>query len=253
MVMIDISQVAKCFAQAQKSYNPHAIAQLQVAQHLDDLIQIHTPIKKLHNVLEIGCGSGFFSQLMLKYAQLQQIYLNDLYVEVQQHFAQDPRFQWYIGDIEQLDLPQSLDGVFSCSALQWIKDFEKLCRRIHSALCTGGYFCFASYGEQNLKEIKALTGQGLSYQTYDQILDNLEKIGFEVEYQEQQLIELHFEHPHAVLKHIKATGVHATAQGFRWTKSSLNQFYKNYQMFIDQNTGQYILTYHPVWFVVRKK
>src|SRR5690606_19562943 len=111
----------------------------------------------------------------------------------------------------------------------WMKDIEQLSQNIHTALNSGGYFCFASYAEQNLKEIKALTGQGLDYKTCDQVVYLLERIGFDVLHSEQQGLELYFEHPSEVLRHIKATGVHATAQGFRWTKTSLNNFYTDYQ------------------------
>lgn len=251
--MIETAQIAKRFAQAQQSYTQQATAQLQVAQQLNQLIHAHVPMQKLQNVLEIGCGSGLFTQQMLQYSELKQVYLNDLYPEVKQYFAQDLRLKWCIGDIEQLELPQSLDGVFSCSALQWMKDLEHLSQRIYNALNSDGYFCFASYAEQNLKEIKALTGQGLQYLNCDQVVHLLERVGFDVLHSEYQGIELYFDHPYAVLKHIKATGVHATAQGFRWTKTSLNQFCQDYQKFRHQESGQYVLTYHPIWIIARKK
>lgn len=251
--MIETTQVAKRFAQAQQSYTEQAAAQSQVAQQLNQLIHSHVPIQRLQNVLEIGCGSGLFTKHMLQYAELKQVYLNDLYPEVKQHFSQVSRLQWCIGDIEQLELPPSLDGVFSCSALQWMKDLENLSQRIHNALNSCGYLCFASYAEQNLKEIKALTGQGLYYQSCNQVEQLLERVGFDIVHSEQQWIELYFDNPHAVLKHIKATGVHATAQNFRWTKTSLNKFYQDYQKFMNKKSGQYVLTYHPIWIIARKK
>jgi malonyl-CoA O-methyltransferase len=68
-----------------------------------------------------------------------------------------------IGDIEQLNLPQSLDAVISSSALQWMTDLPALLQRIHDALKPNAYFGFSTFGSDNLTEIKQLTGQGLNY------------------------------------------------------------------------------------------
>ena len=46
----------------------------------------------------------------------------------------------------------------------------------------------------------------------------------------QSETQLYFDSPKAVLQHLKATGVTATAQ-HRWTKQSLQQFYQDYDRF----------------------
>ena len=86
---IDKSQVALRFAQAGQSYVEHAIVQKQIAQHLFDLTQQYCPElfkNAVENVLEIGCGSGNLSHLLLKNMQIDHLILNDLYPEIQQHF-----------------------------------------------------------------------------------------------------------------------------------------------------------------------
>lgn len=255
MVKIDKSQVAQRFEKAAKSYTEHAIAQKQICQNLMGLIQEHLPKNSLDRVFEIGCGSGNLSHLLMQNFQIKQLFLNDLYPEVQQHFSEAKKIEWLIGDIEQLGFPQSLDLIASSSALQWICDLDAIFKKCSEALINEGYFCFSTFGQQNLKEIKALTGQGLDYLSIESIQQKLQQ-NFEILHLSENIETLKFSHPKQVLQHLKATGVTATASQHRWSKQSLQQFYQDYQQFseLDQ-CGQrhYQLSYHPIYCIARSK
>lgn len=255
---IDKSQVALRFAQAGQSYVEHAIVQKQIAQHLFDLIGQYCPElfkNAVENVLEIGCGSGNLSHLLLKNMQIDHLILNDLYPEIQQHFQTYSKIDYLIGDIEQLEFPQHLDLIASSSALQWVQNlddiFLKACQSLNPQAC----LVFSSFGEKNLQEIKALTGQGLDYLSLEHLQDKLQNNGFEILHLSEQITALNFQHPKQVLQHLKATGVTATASNFRWTKQSLQNFYQDYQQFLfSDESGQmlYPLTYHPIYCIARR-
>lgn len=252
---IDKSRVALRFAQAGQSYSEHAVVQKQICQHLMQLMLNYLPAQQQARVLEIGCGSGNLSHLLMQNLHIDHLILNDLYAEVQQHFPQQAQIEWLIGDIEQLDLPQDLNLVTSSSALQWMTDLPAMFHRVAQALLPQGYFCFSIFGQENLKEIKALTGQGLHYPTLPELQQALEQAGFEVLQLSEQVSTLNFAHPKQVLKHLKATGVTATSVHYRWTKQSLQKFYQDYQQFsqIDE-FGQlhYCLSYHPIYCIARR-
>ena len=248
------SQVALRFAQAGQSYTEHAIVQKQIAQHLFDLIQQYCPTQ-LNQVLEIGCGSGNLSHLLLENLQIKHLILNDLYPEIQQHFETNSNLEYLIGDIETLEFSQYLDLIASSSALQWVTNLEAILEKSFLALNPQAYFCFSTFGQQNLQEIKALTGQGLDYLSVKNIQHLLEKNGFEILYLSEQTAHLHFQHPKQVLQHLKATGVTATASNFRWTKQTLVDFYQDYQQFSFKDESgqmQYPLTYHPIYCIARR-
>lgn len=255
---IDKSQVALRFAQAGQSYTEHAIVQKQIAQHLSDLTQQYCPElfkNAVENILEIGCGSGNLSHLLLKNMQIDHLTLNDLYPEIQQHFQTYSKISYLIGDIEQLEFPKHLDLIASSSALQWVQNlddiFLKACQSLNPQAC----LAFSSFGEKNLQEIKALTGQGLDYLSLENIQDKLLNNGFEILHLSEQISHLNFDHPKQVLQHLKATGVTATASNFRWTKQSLHDFYQDYQKFsFSDESGQmlYPLTYHPIYCIARR-
>ncbi|EPF77434.1 malonyl-[acyl-carrier protein] O-methyltransferase [Acinetobacter gyllenbergii] len=246
---INKALVARRFAKAGQSYVEHAVVQKQISAQLFEYLKVYCP-QNLASVLEIGCGSGNLTHLLQSHFQVEQLFLNDLYADVDQHFLNFKHVNWLIGDIEQLNLPQSLDAVLSSSALQWMLDLPALLRRIHKALKPNAYFGFSTFGPDNLTEIKQLTGQGLNYIGLESLKRQLEQQGFEILLIEQALKQVYFDHPKSVLQHLKATGVTATAKSHRWTKQSLQQFYSDYQQFYDEQG--FSLTYHPIYVIARR-
>ena len=247
---INKALVAQRFAKAGQSYVEHAVVQKQISAQLFEYLKVYCP-QNLASVLEIGCGSGNLTHLFHSYFQVDQLFLNDLYADVDQHFSTIENIAWLIGDIEQLHLPQSLDAVISSSALQWMTDLPTLLHRIHDALKPNAYFGFSTFGSDNLTEIKQLTGQGLNYISLEFLKRQLEQQNFEVLFIEQEVKQIYFDHPKSVLQHLKATGVTATAKSHRWTKQSLQQFYSDYQQFYDEQGFR--LTYHPIYVIARRK
>ena len=246
---INKALVAQRFAKAGQSYVEHAVVQKQISAQLFKYLKVYCP-QSLASVLEIGCGSGNLTHLFHSYFQVDQLFLNDLYEDVDQHFSTIQNIAWLIGDIEQLTLPQSLDAVISSSALQWMTDLPALLQRIHDALKPNAYFGFSTFGSDNLTEIKQLTGQGLNYISLEFLKRQLEQQNFEVLFIEQEVKQIYFDHPKSVLQHLKATGVTATAKSHRWTKQSLQQFYSDYQQFYDEQGFR--LTYHPIYVIARR-
>lgn len=246
---INKALVAQRFAKAGQSYVEHAVAQKQISVQLFEYLKVYCPLN-LASVLEIGCGSGNLTHLLQSYFQIEQLFLNDLYADVDQHFLNFKHANWLIGDIEQLHLPQFLDAVISSSALQWMIDLPALLQRIHFALNPNAYFGFSTFGSDNLTEIKQLTGQGLNYIDLQSLKRQLEQQNFEVLLIEQEVKQIYFDHPKSVLQHLKATGVTATAKSHRWTKQSLQQFYIDYQQFYDEQGFR--LTYHPIYVIARR-
>ena len=246
---IDKALVAQRFAKAGQSYVEHAVVQKQISAQLFEYLKVYCP-QNLASVLEIGCGSGNLTHLFQTHFQFDQLFLNDLYEDVDQHFSTIENIAWLIGDIEQLELPSELDAVISSSALQWMTDLPALLQRIHDALKPNAYFGFSTFGSDNLTEIKQLTGQGLNYISLEFLKRQLEQQNFEVLLIEQEVKQIYFDHPKAVLQHLKATGVTATAKSHRWTKQSLQQFYLDYQQFYGEQG--FSLTYHPIYVIARR-
>lgn len=244
--------VSKRFSKAQKSYVDHAVVQKKICTQLFMYMQNQNFLETQNRIFEIGCGTGNFSQIILNNFKYEQYFLNDIYSDVRENFVHYSNLNWCIGDVEKLEFPQQLDLIVSSSALQWMDDLNHIFRKAHSALNKGGYLCFSSFGQMNLKEIKMLTGRGLDYLSLDEMKKILEQIGFEIEILTEAIEPLLFDEPQQILKHLKATGVTATSNQFRWNKQSLANFYENYEQFKSENQ-QYSLTYHPIYCIARRK
>ncbi|USP39789.1 malonyl-ACP O-methyltransferase BioC [Acinetobacter sp. XS-4] len=240
--------VAQRFAKAGQSYSQHAIVQKQICQNLTVFLQQFCP-STMSRVFEIGCGSGNLTRLIHSSFQIEELILNDLYSDVQKHFNHQQDLKWLIGDIETLAFPQHLDMIVSGSALQWMQDLPRLLKRCNESLIDQGWLCFSTFGPQNLIEIKELTGQGLTYWSIENWKSALTQAGFEILHLSESEAQLYFDSPKAVLQHLKATGVTATAQ-HRWTKQTLQQFYQDYDRF--KHTEGYSLTYHPIYCIARR-
>ncbi|MDO7220043.1 malonyl-ACP O-methyltransferase BioC [Acinetobacter nosocomialis] len=240
--------VAERFAKAGQSYSEHAVVQKQICQNLTSLLKQFCP-SKIRRVFEIGCGSGNLTRLLVEAFKIEDLVLNDLYAEVQEHFNHEEHLKWLIGDVETLELPQQLDMIVSGSALQWMQDLPLLLKRCNDVLTDSGWLCFSTFGPKNLIEIKELTGQGLNYWNLESWNSALTQAGFEVLYLSESETQLYFDLPKAVLQHLKATGVTATAQ-HRWTKQTLQQFYQDYDRY--KHAAGYSLTYHPIYCIARR-
>jgi len=247
-VSLNKDLVAQRFAKAGQSYSEQAIVQKQICQNLTRLLQHFCP-RTIPRVFEIGCGSGNLTRLITASFQIEELILNDLYADVQQHFNSHESLKWLIGDVEALDFPQQLDMIVSGSALQWMQDLPRLLERCDEALVDQGWLCFSTFGSKNLLEIKELTGQGLSYWSVENWNRALTQAGFEILHLSESETQLYFDSPKAVLQHLKATGVTATAQ-HRWTKQTLQQFYQDYDRF--KYAEGYSLTYHPIYCIARR-
>lgn len=255
LMNIETFQIARRFAQAGQSYDEHAVIQKKIAMNLMQLISQYLDVDHVDRVFEIGCGSGNLTKFFMEKIQTEKLSLNDLYLDVQQHFEEQDRFEWCIGDAESIAFPIHQNLIMSSSALQWMHDLDGIFHKTAAALDLDGLFCFSTFGQNNLREIKALTKQGLDYYSCIEIQTKLEQHGFEVIHIAEHIELLNFKHPKHILQHLKATGVTATASKFRWTKASLDAFFQGYRQFIatdEQENLVYPLSYHPIYVITRR-
>lgn len=208
------------------------------------------------SALEIGCGTGYLTRHFLQACDIGHLYLNDLYDDVKKMATGDCVTHYLIGDIQKIALPyQSLDLVFSSSAIQWIYPLNDLFNHLYKSIKEGGYLIFSSYLSDNLWQIKKLTSHGLKYYSDEELKQLLCLSGFELLSYEQKYYELLFDDSYQILKHLKYTGVTANRDGFVWNKQALKKFDENYQsLAITKNNWLYYpLTYHGVLVIAQRK
>jgi malonyl-ACP O-methyltransferase BioC len=251
---INKQRVRNSFAKSVYSYSQHAVVQASMADDLVCHLRRWHPIC-FDRVLEIGCGTGLLTDKLLKSFQINTLYVNDLVEECRQMIAglvkqyPESMFDFIGGDIEKLSgLPKQLDLIISNATVQWLTDLPAFFPKMKTLLKPGGLLVFSTFGPENLREIRHLTGVSLSYSAYKE-LQSLLKQHFQIIWCEEIPITLNFSSPRAVLRHLRLTGVNGVSRR-HWTKTRLQKFEQQYwETFSMRN--QIPLTYHPILCIVK--
>ena len=159
--------VAARFSSALSTYEEHARVQREAADHLTErLLSLRTSFGR---VFEVGCGTGRWSRTLAARADIDALWLNDLSPELtseaRQRLPEAVREKTGVlaGDAERVVWPEGLDLVLAGSVLQWFSRPEAFFENLRRRLRPGGLAAVVTYGPENCREVKALTGRGLAY------------------------------------------------------------------------------------------
>jgi malonyl-ACP O-methyltransferase BioC len=251
---IDKQLVCRRFQQAAASYDHHALIQERTAAHLLDLL-LQQGARPYKRVLEIGCGTGLLTRLLLRrISGMDELFLNDLVPDFACRLALEcteraPTVHFLPGDIETLPLPGCFDLIISSSALHWLDDLSGLLTKLAVCLKPGGIIAFSLYGPNNLHEIRELTGLGLPCHSLPE-LTNLLDSSLSLLHGSEEQAQLHFASPQEVLRHLRQTGVNALSRS-PWNRARLEQFCAAYRRRFSAG-GRVTLTYHPMYCLSSK-
>ncbi|GJM65068.1 malonyl-ACP O-methyltransferase BioC [Persicobacter diffluens] len=246
-MLINKELVQSRFRDSLQTYDEAAFVQAEMAEHLSGLIRQYIP-ENNPRCLEIGCGSGMLSRRM-PHDQIDQYWGNDLVNESLPIIRQyRPDLHPLPGDIEQLLLPDELDLIVSGSTFQWVQQPEAFYQKLHRQMLPGRLLCFSTFGPENCREIRQLTGQGLHYQaieSYPKLMPD-----FELLHAEETTYTLYFENAREVLRHIKATGVNGLQASMK--VADLMRFQREYQKQFQVPKGV-SLTYHAIYIIAKAR
>jgi malonyl-CoA O-methyltransferase len=240
------------FAKALSSYNDNAVVQQRIHYKLIELLQL-TGKTSFDRVLEIGCGTGGFTQQLTSICSANEWIVNDLFDDCIQNVSDcffDKSWQYLPGDAEQLTFPGTFDMVTSASCIQWFNSPRLFVQRMAAQLTDGAVLLLNTYGQNNLFEISTITGKGLTYVSLEYVKDWVNP-HFDILCLQEEEIKLKFPNPMKVLHHLKSTGVTGTNTDL-WTKKMLQNFCDEYVDRYSVNSDV-ILTYHPVYLLAIKQ
>ena len=249
-------RVQTSFQKSLYSYRQHAEVQTRMAEELLDSLERIAP-RKFDVVLEIGCGSGVLTERFFKSFQCGSFHANDIVDgceeiahDIFRQYRKQGAFRFWAGDIERLEnLPVNLDLVLSNATFQWFEDFDGFLARMKTHLNKDGLLAFSTFGPQNLREIRTLSGNSLRYLPFEEIEALLQQY-FQVISCSEKLDLLEFSSPRKVLNHLRLTGVNGVSKQ-RWTKTDLQNFERRYCECFENQNGDVPLTYHPILCLVR--
>lgn len=246
-------EVEQRFRRSMTTYNANAMVQKAMAVQLNRMVMSSLDyIPK--NILEVGCGTGLFTEELRRSFKEDEIYINDIVEEV---CCRTARLYQVIsshclpGDIEEIPLPGRFDLIVSAATFQWLNEPKATFRRLSEHLREDGLMIFSTFGKYNLREIRLTTGGGLKYRTQEELMGLLEPY-FKIEQIREEFRLMEFDDPLALLQHLKKTGVNVSGDKRMWTKGKVQEFIDEYNARFAMD-GKVTLTYHPLYLVCRKK
>jgi len=242
------------FSKAQTTYDANALVQREIASRLNELISVTIPPGcSCKSMFEIGCGTGLLTRILLSRFALETVHLNDIsavFVPLFSDLHEQYNYHFCVEDAEEVVLDREYDLIVSSSVFQWFDHVPSFLEKIKRHLSPGGLFAFSTFGIENMKEIKALTGKGLVYFSQKEWIEML-STHFQLLQTEESLIEIQLDSPKEVLNHLKQTGVNAFKhQTTIWTPTKMKQFEESYRNLF--SAGEQVkLTYHPLYFIAK--
>lgn len=231
------------FSKAARTYRQNALVQKHMAdslcRHLVNFCNLD-----FEKILEIGSGTGFLTENIVKNLKYSKLTLND----ITDNFTGFSDLEFIKGDACKVDFVDKYDLIISNACFQWFSSFDTFLNKIKNNLTSGALLAFSSFGEQNCKQFKMIEKTGLNYCDYKKILNSC---GYEVVEFEQEIQTLYFKSVKDILYHIKSTG--ASVSGSKsWGAQRYREFEKKYkELFFDDNGFE--LTYNPLYVIAKVK
>jgi len=217
---IEKRQVAESFGRAASSYDKVAYFQRDVGYRLMGLIPKQPFLKGNNTVLDLGCGTGYFTP-KLHHGDNQVVGLDlseGMVAYAREHRAGN--ITWMVGDAEILPLADnSVDLIFSSLAIQWCSSYEQLFVELFRVLKPGGVVAFSTLLDGTLRELEASWQEVDSYRHVNafsvchEIEDASDSAGFKCLEKEKYTDVLQFESVKSLTRELKMLGAHNVNDG----------------------------------------
>ncbi|MGM0508155.1 MAG: malonyl-ACP O-methyltransferase BioC [Fusobacteriota bacterium] len=261
--MIEKHLVAKNFSKGAKYYDKYADIQRIMAKKLSEFIDEKKKKTKKLQILEVGPGTGIFTEYILERYPNAKIDLIDISSEMlnvcQKKFIKKDQINYILGDIENVSLSKKYDFIFSNASFQWINNFENLFKKLKNSLKEKGKIIFSIFGKDTYIELKKAFMKSNIRNDYsqpflseEQLLQYLQS-DFEIINMNSEKIYERFDTVMNFLKKIKKLGTNsATKNKNLLTKNKLKSMEKIYLENFSEN-GKIIVTNHLIYCKVQVK
>lgn len=226
------------FYKMRKSYEENSPIQEQMGERLLKLLRLYFKKAQFDHILEFGCGGGRFSESIREKLVFKSLLCTDIN-DFSEYFKP--------GDFLLLDMNEAnelniyFDLLIANAAFQWLEP-KNAFLNLKTFLKKGGVLALSSFGENNIKEIKALSKNGLFYPDIAMLKALLKHAGFKLIKIIESEEKLYFKSPLKLLKQLKLSGSNALNSSFFIGKKELMRIEKEFK-----NT----LTYHPIYILAR--
>lgn len=120
------------------------------------------PVKKVENILEIGCGNGeLWKSIDAEQLNDKEIILSDIsagMIQDAMNNLKEYKFKYSVFDCEEIPFSSSkFDMIIANHMLFYVKDITRALNEVCRVLKSNGEFYCSTYGKNHMKEISDLT------------------------------------------------------------------------------------------------
>lgn len=249
--MIEPELVKKNFSRAPDYYHKNAEIQRYVANKLTGIIQ-KKACKKIENILEIGCGTGFLTEKLFSLFPMAKFTISDISSPMLQFCKNQTQAlrsknkisaDFLLNDIAKTSPDGKFDLIVSSLTLQWINDLSAILQQIRKHLSENGMIIFATLSQGTFASVKKVFNdlnipfpgpQLLSVQEIKSACGHFSKI----ETTNEQRVE-NFDSMLLFLRHIQKTGA-GNASGRPLPFKDLKKIIEQYHQ---EKVAEYNITY----------
>lgn len=252
-------RIAQSFSRAAHTYDNAAHLQREIGDHLFTLIPI---LSEVNTVVDLGCGTGFFTQVLSDKFPRSQIIGLDIangmldFAQTQYHGS----IQWVCADAEALPFSDnSVNLIFSSLAIQWCENLQRTLKEIKRVLQPGGIAVMSTLGSQTLAELKQswevvdVQPHVNQFLTCDEIKNAIQEMQFYTQHITSQHKVLKYSSPIELMRELKELGAHEVTQkqsSGLMGKKRFQSFLKAYQAF--KKEIFFPATYEVIYITIQK-
>jgi len=213
---IDKNKVRQSFAMAANSYDELATLQRKVGLNL---LQQMVEDSCCQHVVDVGCGTGFLTQQLVRTSFVEQIYALDIAFSMVEHsrskLEKADNVRYICADAEILPLQNnSVDLIVSNLALQWCQNLTAVFIGFNKVLKPQSQLMFSTFGPTTLQELKQAWAVVDDYThvndfySADRIDDFLNHAGFKDIKIERQCYQSYYSEVIELMRELKGIGAH---------------------------------------------
>ncbi len=224
IIKLNFSKYAKC-------YDEYANIQKHCA------LKLISKIKRngINKILDIGCGTGIFTELLREKFQNAEISAFDIsqeMIEIAKKKLKGKQIKFFVSDAEKIPFKnnEKFNLISSNASFQWFKNLEGVLSKYKEMLESDGIIFFSVFGPKTFfrlnESLKELFGEEMEISSANFI----EKDVFNKILIEEEMIEENYNSLFELLKKIKYTGVRGNGIKSRnlWTAGTIKKLEKIY-------------------------
>ncbi len=249
--LMDKKNIIRNFSKAACVYDKYADVQKLAASELVSRL----PKNGFRSILEIGCGTGIYTELLktkFSGADLRAIDISPEMIGVAKRKFEDNVVNFEVADAESFSSPARYDLITSNACFQWVQDLPAFLKEYKAKLASEGVLSFSIFGPRTYWELdsilkgynKDISVSAAAFFTKEELDDLLNKNFKSVSIEEVRFCEK-FSKLTDLLAKIKYTGT--SGQGIEDRKFLGPKRLKELDIVFKEKFGSIIAT-HQVFF-----